>query len=330
MKQSKIVYITIIVFLSVSISCKSQNFAGGNGTEKKPYLIETKEQLKTFAEKVNSDSSFSKNKYFALKKDISLNGDTTFQSIGKNRVFAFYGCFNGNNHSISNSVKSVFQYNKGVVKNLTLKESSLKNGDQTAGICAFNDSIIENCVNYATVESRDGDKGGGVAGICAFNKGLVSKCANYGKISGKIFNTGGVCSYNSGRIENCYNEGLVNGNTRNGAICGYNKGIIKNSLSISKVLGQNETGAICGNNDIETEINKKTLKFDKVKQIGTIVNCYFNTDSCAINAIGKKTENTVDTNVVGYTSEKLKSGTIFNDSANWIEKKGKYPKLNTK
>ena len=329
----KATYLVFVVMLALSISCKSQNFAGGDGSEKKPYLIENMEQLKQFADKVNADSSFSKGKYFALKKDISLKGDTTFAAVGKSRVFAFYGCFDGRNHCISNAsenLTAIFLYNKGVIKNLTLKETEMKGNLQEAGICAFNDSIIENCVNYATIEGKDGDKGGGVAGICVFNRGLISKCANYGKITGKIFNTGCICSFNSGKIENCLNEGAVYGKNRNGAICGYNKGVITNCLSLSCVSGQNETGAICGSNDNETEMNKETLRMDKIKQVGTIENCFFNLDSCSIDAIGAKAEKTIDTNVVGHNAEKLKSGTLFNDSANWLEKKGKYPKINNK
>ena len=332
-RQMKPTYFILAIILAFSVSCKSQNFAGGDGSEKKPYLIENKEQLIMFAEKVNTDSSFSKGKFFALKKDISLKGDTLFNAIGKSRIFAFYGCFDGKKHSISNvseSVAAVFLYNKGVIKNLELKDTELKGSEQSAGICAFNDSIIENCTNYATIEGKAGDKGGGVGGICVFNRGLISKCSNYGRIIGRIFNTGGICSFNSGRIENCLNEGLISGNTRNGAICGYNKGVIKNCLSLSAVAGQKETGAICGCNDNETEINKETLRRDKIKQIGTIENCFFNTDSCNIEAIGAKAEKTIDTNVVGYNTEKLKSGTLFNDSANWIEKKGKYPMINPK
>ena len=332
LRQMKPTYFILAIVMAFSASCRSQNFAGGDGTEKKPYLIENKEQLKMFAEKVNSDSSFSKGKFFALKKDISLKGDTTFIAIGKSRIFAFYGCFDGKEHCISDmkDTTAIFLYNKGVIKNLILKNSELKGGNQIAGICAFNDSIIEKCINYSTIEGKSGDKGGGVGGICVFNKGLITKCSNYGRITGRIFNTGGICSFNSGRIENCLNEGLISGNTRNGAICGYNKGVIKNCLSLSSVAGQKETGAICGSNDNETEINKETLRRDKIKQIGTIENCFFNTDSCNIEPIGLRAEKSIDTNVVGYTTEKLKSVTLFNDSANWIEKKGKYPRINTK
>ena len=331
-RQVKPTYFILAIVLAFSVSCKSQNFAGGDGTEKKPYLIDNKEQLKMFAAKVNSDSSFSKGKFFALKKDISLKDDTLFMSIGKSRIFAFYGCFDGKKHCISDMKDStaIFLYNKGVIKNLTLKDSELKGGNQMAGICAFNDSIIENYINYATIEGKSGEKGGGGGGICVFNKGLITKCANYGRITGRIFNTGGICSFNSGHIENCLNEGLISGNTRNGSICGYNKGVIKNCLSLSSVAGQKETGAICGSNDNETEINKETLRRDKIKQIGTVENCFFNTDSCNIAAIGAKADKSIDTNVVGYTTEQLKSGTIFNDTANWVEKKGKYPRIKTK
>lgn len=332
MKQ-KTTYFVLAVMFALSFSCKSQNFAGGNGTEKKPYLIENKEQLMMFAEKVNTDSSFSKGKYFALKKDISLKDDTMFSAVGKSRVFAFYGSFDGRKHCISNvseNLTSLFLYNKGIIKNLSLKESAMKNGEQSAGICAFNDSIVENCANYASIEGKDGEKGGGIAGICVFNRGLISKCVNYGKITGKIFNTGGVCAFNSGRIENCLNEGFVSGKIRNGAICGYNKGVIKNCLSLSSVSGEKETGAICGNNDNETEINKETLRMDKIKQTGLIENCFFNSDSCSVDSVGINADKAIIKNVKGLTSSELQSGTVFNDSVNWIEKKGKFPKINNK
>ena len=326
-------YLILAAMCTLSLSCRSQNFAGGDGTAKKPYLIETKEQLIMFADKVNSDSSFSTGKYFALKKDVSLNGDTLFHPIGKSNGYAFRGCFDGKLHCITNvseNIQSVFLYNKGVVKNLVHKESALKGCLQASGICAFNDSIIENCINYATVAGKDGEKGGGIAGICVFNRGLISRCANYGIITGKIFNTGGICAFNSGLVENCLNEAKISGNTRTGGICGYNKGFIKNCLSLADVSGQKETGAICGSNDIENEFNKETLRRDKIKQSGTIENCFFSLDSCKIEPIGTKAEKAIDSNVMGYTSEWIVSHTLFNDTANWIEKKGRMPKINNK
>lgn len=333
MKRLRPSYYLVVLMLALSVSCKSQNFAGGDGSEKKPYLIENKEQLIMFAEKVNTDSSFSKGRYFALKKDISFLGDTFFQSIGKSKSFAFYGCFDGRKHCISNlpeKATAIFLYNKGIITTLSLKESRLQGNLQASGICAFNDSIVENCANHALIEGKNGEKGGGIAGICVFNTGLISKCANYGIITGKIFNTGGICSFNQGRIENCLNEGEVSGNTRTGGICGYNKGVIVNCLSLSGVSGQKETGAICGSNDNATEMNKETLRLDKIRQIGTIENCFFNTDSCQTDSVGVSAAQAVVKNVKGLTSSQLQSGTIFNDTVNWIEKKNKYPKLKNK
>lgn len=66
----------------------SENFNGGDGSEAKPYQINTADQLKLLAK-----DGFSTNKYFKLTNDITVNGWTALAE--------FEGNFDGNGYSIT-------------------------------------------------------------------------------------------------------------------------------------------------------------------------------------------------------------------------------------
>lgn len=86
-------------------------FAGGNGTEKEPYLIGTEAQLRYIAEAMNEDVDW-KNVWFALDSDITLTGGEWLpighavqaEINGQKENFSVYpfrGNFDGRNHIIS-------------------------------------------------------------------------------------------------------------------------------------------------------------------------------------------------------------------------------------
>ena len=86
-------------------------FAGGEGTEEKPYLVNTEEQLRYIAEAMNEDVDW-ENTWFALDSDIALTGGDWLpighaiqaEINGQKENFAVYpfrGNFDGRNHTIS-------------------------------------------------------------------------------------------------------------------------------------------------------------------------------------------------------------------------------------
>ena len=86
-------------------------FAGGNGTEQEPYLINTEAQLRYVAEAMNEEVDW-KNIWFAIDSDITLTGGDwlpighAIQAEINNQktnfaVYPFRGNFDGRNHTIS-------------------------------------------------------------------------------------------------------------------------------------------------------------------------------------------------------------------------------------
>ena len=119
-------------------------FAGGKGTEKEPYTIETPAQLAYLAQEVNAGNDFS-GKFVSLTRDLDLN-NIPWTPIGTGTLF-FSGTFDGGAHTISNlkittGAKFRFEYTKGrtlpaystglfadclnaVIKNLSVKKAEI-------------------------------------------------------------------------------------------------------------------------------------------------------------------------------------------------------------
>lgn len=71
-------------------------------------------------------------------------------------------------------------------------------------------AIIENCANFATVQSTDAKGCGGIVGA-AWNGGIIRNCYNAGNVTASYAcPTGGIAGSNEVSIENCYNIGAVN------------------------------------------------------------------------------------------------------------------------
>ncbi|MCD7981933.1 MAG: Ig-like domain-containing protein, partial [Clostridiales bacterium] len=76
-------------------------------------------------------------------------------------------------------------------------------------------SVIENCVNFATVTSTDSKGCGGIVGS-SWNGGIISNCANFGDITNLVYATcpvGGISGSNENTIVNCYNAGQITSKT---------------------------------------------------------------------------------------------------------------------
>ncbi|SFK43579.1 hypothetical protein SAMN05216390_10194 [Lachnospiraceae bacterium KH1T2] len=90
----------------------TSKFAGGEGTEEKPYLISNEEQLRYLAESINEDVNW-KGVWFRQTADITLS-DKEWLPIGRSlqvrvngspsivAIYPFRGSFDGGNHVIKN------------------------------------------------------------------------------------------------------------------------------------------------------------------------------------------------------------------------------------
>ena len=265
--------LTLIPVMS-TVSRAAGNFAGGDGSEGTPYLIETAEQLKKLAEDVNNGTDYS-GKHFMLKNDIDLEG-TEWTPIGifdgltepSNKPFA--GTFNGNGHEIKGlyinkpdkSYQALFQNNTGTIMNLTVS-GNVTGKARTAGIVGDNTGTISYCVNNCKVTGAGGTSEylyiGGIVGT-NWTKGKIEHCINNGEIKGNGWYIGGIVGINENNctVINCRNTGNITGNNFVGGIVGHNgsqsssrRGKIENCYNEGIVSGQAYVGGIAATNDYE-------------------------------------------------------------------------------
>ena len=270
----------------------------GDGSEDKPYQIDTKEELYWFAQQVNGVNTALNAVLTAnitvntgvLKTDGSLaddtSGFTSWTPIG-NDLNPYTGTFDGQNHKISGLYHSsgsdyvgLFGYvgTNGSVSNVGVVDSYFEGSNAVGGVCGNNH---------------------------AFSNGTatIKNCYNTGYVSGTGDMVGGVCGYNyasssgTATIENCYNTGAVSGNFYVGGVCGWNyasNGIatIKNCYNTGEVSGtSNGVGGVCGYN----------FAYDG---IATITKCYY-LEGC--NAVGTSFSCTEGTS---KSSEEFESGAV--------------------
>ena len=220
-------------------------FACGSGTKLSPYIILTAEQLAYLSFVVGSNDKEYKGKYFKLGADITLNkgkiiddkggfvADSTklhkWTPIGNSSV-AFDGSFDGDDHTISgmfinttSSHNGLFGNSSGTVENLTVADSWVNGGKNTAGIVAVlaGAGIVKNVENKASIISQSET----VAGIVALTsyayskKGTIENAKNYGFIQGAKLVAGIIASSDNGLIlKNVANYGLITSQTSAGGI----------------------------------------------------------------------------------------------------------------
>lgn len=212
----------------------AQTQPSGAGTQASPYQIGTADELRWFANQVNSGNTAA---WAVLTTSINLGGEA-WTPIGTSISNRYTGTFDGAGHTIDGmTIQSTgyymgfvgYLYTNGVIQNLTLGEncSVSCDGNYVGGICGYNyGGTITGCTNHGTVNNTGtGDKYTG--GICAYNRSgsTVTGCTNTGTVSGSSKNVGGVCgcTSGSGTVTNSTHTGTVSGTgTYVGGICAYN------------------------------------------------------------------------------------------------------------
>ncbi len=307
------------------------------------YQIGTAGELYWFAYKVNNDNSNFGSARAVLTADITVNsnllGSMTFDAYGNvsngtrftswtpigNSVFnAYSGTFDGQNYTIRglyfndstvNDV-SLFGYNNGTVKNVSVVDSYFKGYKNVGGVCGFNGGTITSCYNTGTVSGTSC-----VGGVCGWNatKCTITSCYNTGAVSGTS-DVGGVCGFNDGTITSCYNTGTVSGTETIGGVCGYNYdySTITNCYNTGTVSGTETIGGVCGYNFGGTITNcYNTGAVSGTKEVGgvcgficyRIANCYFDSDKYSGNAIGSSLGGTA-TDVEGKATVQFNRGEV--------------------
>ncbi len=235
-------------------------------TEENPLIIASREDLEAFRDSVNNGNTYNK-QYILVTADIDLGGSENNQWLPIGQYFGAYkskpftGTFNGDGHRISglyinntNSYQSLFSYNMGTIKNLTV-EGTLTSGYSTAGIVSRNDGTVESCESNVTVTGSQ--YAGGAVGI---NTGTIIGVNNIGDITSSQY-VGGIAGHNivGGTVENSKNAGNITSISGGdyayaGGIAGYNnRAAVKACINDGTVVGSgNYVGGISAYNYIST------------------------------------------------------------------------------
>ena len=267
---------------NIKVSVKHDDYwgieGGADGSENKPYIISTVDDLKTLASFINAGENY-EGKYFNLGADIEFPHETTWDAVStraENNFTAigtndnpFKGIFNGKGHTIrgiriykpDELRQGLFGYlgEVAVVDSTKLADVIIIGSANVGGIAGLNDyGDIRNC----TVDSvlLKGIRGSvyHFGGIVGFNvEGTVSGCTSSatlvseGKISG-VF--GGIVGNNNGTISGCMSSATLvstyNDNYSYGGIAGYNYGNLNDNAVIGATIPAiKNSGAVVGYDD---------------------------------------------------------------------------------
>ncbi len=223
----------------------AKDFACGAGTKLSPYVILTAEQLAKLSFVIGANEKDYQGKYYKLGADIILNDGKIIDEKGAlvadssklhkwtpigNSSVAFTGTFDGDGHIVSgmfinttSSHNGLFGNSSGTIQNLTVENSWVSGGKNTAGIVAVlaGAGIVKNVENKASIISQSET----VAGIVALTsyayskKGTIENAKNYGFIQGAKLVAGIIASSDNGlSLKNVANYGLITSQTSAGGI----------------------------------------------------------------------------------------------------------------
>ena len=219
--------LSMAALLTACVSVSAQSFSGGSGTQFDPYLISNADDLDALNEATNNEfENMTEGRYYQLTADIT----TPYTGmIGTEGVF--HGNFDGNGHCITLDIERYESYvglfgttSRATIRNLQVDGSVF--AQHYVGAIVGNPSngtLIENCINYASVtgSTRVGGIAGGIVSVSqGGNVGAtVRNCVNCGTVSGKDI-VGGVIGYSGQQVGNSLcrlvNYGHVDAPVRSG------------------------------------------------------------------------------------------------------------------
>ena len=235
--RTNIILVLLVMCLFSNLVFAVDGDMGGptqDGSADHPYLIEDFNDFQAFCADPN---------YWAeevhTRMDCNLDLDPNLPDriiydqapIASRPSRKFYaGCFNGNEHVISNLAVSGPGYislfgrtqTNSEIKNLGLENVSINStSDFAAPLAGYSFGDVNNC--YAT-----GDVNGTyqIAGLIGYNNGgSIADCYATCNVTGDIYVGGLVASSNGGSITNCYSTGDVN------ALGDYAAGLVGNNTN---------------------------------------------------------------------------------------------------
>ena len=221
-------------------------FAGGDGSEEKPFLIATATQLRNMEYLVNKKNAEYGASHYKLIADIALNDNTenyanwattapanTWTPMGSSESVPFKGVFDGDNYTISGiytnaKYSGLFGYidAEGIVKNINITQSLAKTTatSGSAGLIAgYSAGLIQNVTNKGNIWGNITANGTSSAynnlkcgGIVGEVRGVLSNAKNSGDIrcsangAYQTVQSGGIAGYSpGGLLKNLENSGSI-------------------------------------------------------------------------------------------------------------------------
>lgn len=336
------------------------NFAGGDGSELAPFLIEDAHDLDAIRNGLD--------KHYKLINDIDLDISPYNEGEGWIPIVNFRGVLDGDNFKIlnlfisSSSTSSKgfmysLDYNGIVIKNIQIYGSVIAlNNSNGIGILAggiisnLNSITVENVHVYGNVEGRSSV--GGLMGYC-FSNAKISNCSSDVIVTNK--NTSGSSSANhlgcligqltnGAKIINCRSFGKIVSIGNNvgglvGTLHGTNSEIV-NSYSTSTVEGQQYIGGLVGalQNNAKTKKSFSIGSVIGISYVGGLVGLNQSTQPESSFWDMETSGNSTSAGGTGLATAEMQTAQTFIDAGwdfelnedgtpVWILKDGKYPKL---
>ena len=250
----------------------------GDGTETKPYLINSPSDMAFFAKDVKEGNDYL-NKFVKLNCDLNMS-NPNFTGIGDGNLVTnkdnkteyvlneFKGTFDGDNHNVEVCiykmyVSGLFNASSGTIKNVSTSGTIFARNRVAGGIVGYlNGGKVENVINNANIAGRFYENGKGhIGGVVGFlNNGEVINSINNGSIFGSVTNFGD--KQGVGGVIGTVEEGVtaLDNLTNNGYVYnrGYNTGGVIGLLRRGKnfktsklynhgiVIGKTNTGGVIG------------------------------------------------------------------------------------
>jgi hypothetical protein len=253
----------------------AEDWAYGEGSEQRPYLIESAEDLAELARQVNDPAARASHvgKHYRLTADIDISehskGDGGWIPIGVNRYRSFSGTFDGGGHTVSGlsidrrteaeggDYEGLFGYvYMGTVKNLTVS-GTVHGWFESGGIAGYleGDHRVQGSARIADCRSEVkvycwGGHAGGIAGY-VFNGAVIENCSSSGIVEAQKDELGGIAGLvkSNSLIKSSYSTSRVTGPVnRVGGIAGAvaANSLIENCYSAGDISGADHLGGIAG------------------------------------------------------------------------------------
>lgn len=284
-----------LLMLSVSAANTVSKPTVGDGSEGKPYIITSADELYWFAGLVNgtlSDESQNQSANAELGGDIYVNYDVLKDGVLNEKATdlrewkpiglastPYEGVFDGKGYKISglyfNNGNTTYvglfgSVSKGSIRNVGVTDSYIYGKYYVGAIAGWTGSIkatsiecdIYNCYTNSYIGSSSKPTGG-LVGYATQTR--INKCWFAGTVNAEANGVGGiVASLNTGSIvQNCYNIGILTKGTsgRTGGIVG--------------TLNQNATIENCYNAGMVKSRNRELGGIVGTNNGGTVTNCYY-------------------------------------------------------